>query len=80
MVMDHVEAQAAAIPRRPGAPAEAMVVLNQAPCDDGVKPLVCERVLPKILPDGARLAVFVTDGQQTRPHRVYVGTGEGIAR
>jgi hypothetical protein len=79
-VMDHVEAHAAAIMRRPGGPTEATLILNQAPCDDPVKPLVCERVLPKILPEGARLTVFVSEDEQVRLHKVYVGTGEGIAR
>jgi hypothetical protein len=78
--MDHVEAQAAAILRRPDSPKEATLVLNQQPCDDPRRPLMCEKILPKILPAGSRLTVFLTDGQRTWPHKVYVGTGEGIAR
>ncbi|MEO3926066.1 DddA-like double-stranded DNA deaminase toxin [Micromonosporaceae bacterium B7E4] len=78
-VMDHVEAHAAAVMRRPSSPKEASLVINQAPCDDPVKPLVCEKVLPKILPPGARLTVFLTDGRRIWQHKVYTGTGEGIA-
>jgi hypothetical protein len=78
-VMDHVEAHAAAIMRQPGAPRVATLVVNQTPCDDPTRPLVCDRVLPKILPAGARLTVYVTDGNQTWEHRTYTGTAKGIA-
>jgi hypothetical protein len=80
IVMDHAEAQAAAVLRRPGAPQEAMLVLNNAPCDDPVRPLVCEKVLAKIIPTGTRLTVFLTDGDRTWLHKLYVGTAEGIRR
>jgi hypothetical protein len=79
IIMDHVEAQAAAIMRRDGGPKEASLVINQAPCDDPVLPLVCEKMLPNILPAGSQLTVYLSDGQQTRPYKTYRGTGEGIA-
>ena len=79
-VMDHAEAQAAAILRRPGSPTEATLVINNVPCDDPVKPLVCEKILAKILPPGTRLTVFLTDGNRTWLHKLYIGTGEGIRR
>jgi hypothetical protein len=78
--MDHVEAQAAAIMRRPSGQREATLVLNQRPCNDAVKPLMCEKILSKILPAGSRLTVYLTDGDRTWQHGVYVGTGEGAAR
>jgi hypothetical protein len=77
--MDHVEAQAAAILRRPGAAREASLVLNNPPCDKEGRPLVCEKLLPHILPSGTRLTVYLSDGTETRPYKTYVGTGEDIA-
>ncbi|WP_328418548.1 hypothetical protein OG470_32850 [Micromonospora sp. NBC_00389] len=50
--MEHAEAQAAAGLRRPGSPSEATLVLNHTPCDDPVRPLVCEKILATILPKG----------------------------
>jgi len=77
--MDHVEAQAAAVLRRPGAAGEASLVINNPPCDRAGRPLVCEKLLPHILPPGARLTVYLSDGTHTRLHKTYVGTGEEIA-
>ena len=47
--MDHVEAHAAAVLRRPGAPRSAVLVVNQAPCDSQTRPLVCEKILGDML-------------------------------
>ncbi|WCN79666.1 MULTISPECIES: DddA-like double-stranded DNA deaminase toxin [Micromonospora] len=80
IVMDHAEAQAAAELRRPGSPSEVTLVLNHTPCDDPIRPLVCEKILATILPQGTRLTVFLTDGDRTWLHKLYVGTGEGIRR
>ncbi|MFF0150175.1 DddA-like double-stranded DNA deaminase toxin [Micromonospora sp. NPDC005203] len=79
-VMDHAEAQAAAVLRRRGSPEEAVLVLNHTPCDDPIRPLVCEKILATILPEGTRLTVFLTDGDRTWLHKLYIGTGEGIRR
>jgi hypothetical protein len=38
----------------------------------------CDEFLPSILPEGSRLSVYVSDGQQTRLYRVYRGTGSRI--
>ncbi|MFF5056706.1 DddA-like double-stranded DNA deaminase toxin [Micromonospora sp. NPDC000663] len=78
--MDHAEAQAAAMLGRPGSPAEATLVLNHTPCDDPVRPLVYEKILATILPQGTRLTVLLTDGDRTWLHRLYVRTGEGVRR
>ncbi|BCJ65719.1 DddA-like double-stranded DNA deaminase toxin [Polymorphospora rubra] len=80
VVMDHAEAQAGAVLRRPGAPTDATLVINNAPCDDPNLPLVCEKILAEILPAGSRLTVYLTDSDRTWLHRVYTGTGEGIRR
>jgi hypothetical protein len=79
VVMDHVEAQAAAVLRRPGAAREANLVINNPPCDKAGRPLVCEKLLPHILPAGSRLNVYLSDGTSTRFYKTYEGTGEEIA-
>lgn len=78
-VMDHVEPQAAAIMRRPGAPRKAALVINQAPCDDPDRPLMCEKLLARILPAGSELTIYLSDGSTTRRYKTYIGTGEAIA-
>jgi hypothetical protein len=78
-IMDHVEPQAAAIMRRPGAPKHAALVLNQQPCDAPRRPLMCEKLLPHILPAGSTLAVYLSDGTSTRFYKTYTGTGRDIA-
>ena len=77
-IMDHVEAQAAAILRRPGAPTTASLVINQAPYKDPDTPLICECTLRHIIPKDTVLTVYVTDGHHTWRHGVYHGTGEEI--
>lgn len=77
-VMDHVEAQAAAVLRRPGAPRTAILVLNNPPCDDPINPLMCEKLLPGIIPAGSAVTVYVTDAERVWQHRVYAGTGKEI--
>ncbi|MGC5311445.1 DddA-like double-stranded DNA deaminase toxin [Micromonospora zamorensis] len=80
IVMHHAEAQAAAMLRRPGSPAEATLVLNHTPCNDPIRPLVCEKILATILPHGTRLTVFLTDGDRTWLRKLYLGTGDGVRR
>lgn len=77
-VMDHVEAQVAAIMRRPGAPKEVLLVINNEPCDRPGRPLTCEKILRGILPADARLKVYLSDGHRTHLYGVYIGTGEKI--
>lgn len=77
-IMDHVEPQAAAIMRRPGAPKHAMLVINQRPCDAPRRPLMCEKLLPHILPAGSTLTVYLSDGTSTRFYKTYTGTGRDI--
>lgn len=79
VIREHVESHAAAILRRPGAPREAVLVVNNEPCRTFERYVGCEEVLPGLLPVGSRLVVFVTDGRRTRLFAVYDGTGEGIA-
>lgn len=71
-----VEPKVAARMRRGDLPREAVLVLNNRPCRGE---LGCETYLPWILPPGSRLAVYVSDGQQTRLYRIYKGTGSKIA-
>ncbi|WP_255500684.1 DddA-like double-stranded DNA deaminase toxin [Micromonospora sp. Llam0] len=76
---EHVEAHAAALLRKPGAPKEAVLVVNKPTCVSRGEYVGCDEVLPGMLPEGSRLAVHVSDGATTRPLKVYTGTGEGIA-
>ncbi|MGW0434502.1 DddA-like double-stranded DNA deaminase toxin [Micromonospora sp. NPDC003197] len=76
---EHVEAHAAALLRKPGAPREAVVVVNKPTCVSKGEYVGCDEVLPGMLPRGSRLAVYVSDGATTRLLKVYTGTGEGIA-
>jgi len=75
--LGHVESHVAAMIRRGAAPKDAALVINNRPCP-GVRG--CDRLLPAMLPKGARLTVYVTDGQRTWLHRTYDGTGEGIRK
>jgi hypothetical protein len=82
-VISHVESHVAARMRRQGL-TEGEVVLNNITCGnrgfDTDWPMTCDRLLPSILPAGARLAVWATpDGGQTWWTKTYVGTGERIA-
>ncbi|BCJ69421.1 hypothetical protein GCM10009779_70200 [Polymorphospora rubra] len=43
-------------PARPGAPPDATLVINNVPCDDPNLPLVCEKILAKILPPAATVS------------------------
>jgi hypothetical protein len=76
---EHVEAHAAALLRKPGAPREAVLVVNKPTCVSRGEYVGCDEVLPGMLPRGSRLAVYVSDGAATRLLKVYTGTGEGIA-
>lgn len=79
VIREHVEPHAAAILRRPGSPKEAVLVVNNWPCETVERYVGCDEVLPGLLPTGKRLVVFVNDGQQTRLFGIYHGTGEGLA-
>lgn len=77
-VMDHVEPQAAAIMRRPGVPRDGILVVNNAPCGELDQPLMCDPLLPDILPEGSTLTVYLSDGADTTFYRTYTGTGRRI--
>lgn len=79
VIREHVESHAAAILRKPGTPQEAVIVINKPTCRTMGKYVGCDEVLPGLLPEGKRLAVYVTDGRETKLLKVYQGTGEGIA-
>lgn len=76
--LTHVEGHAAALLRRPGAPTEAVLVLSKVPCP---APRGCQVALPKILPVGTTLHVYVL-GSAGPPtwHGSYTGDGRGVAR
>jgi hypothetical protein len=78
----HAESKAAARMRQANLP-EAEVVLDNTVCGtnerDRSYEWTCDRILPSILPSGARLMVWVTrDGGRTWWRSTYVGTGERI--
>lgn len=80
----HVESKVAAQMRHQDLRNETLVVDNTVcgtnPRDQDY-PWTCEKILPSLLPAGARLTVWVTrDGGQTWWQGVYVGTGERITR
>ena len=74
-----VEGHAAAILRRPGAPKQANLVVNNKPCETSLPFRGCDELLPGMLPAGTLLTVFVKSDGVTRPYKIYRGTGEGIA-
>jgi hypothetical protein len=76
-LLGHVEAFVAARMRRGEAPREAMLVINNDVC---LGPLSCDRLLPGILPPGARLAIYESTAEGIRLFKVYEGTGERIKR
>lgn len=67
----HVEGHAAALMRRLGAPKEATLYLNNQPCGGEYG---CDETLEAQLPRGAKLTIFWPGD-----HKVYRGTGEGMA-
>ncbi|MEV0006322.1 DddA-like double-stranded DNA deaminase toxin [Micromonospora sp. NPDC050980] len=74
---DHLEAKLAARMRRDHI-TQAAVVTNNPPCD--YTPYGCEKILSRLLPAGARLAVYVRDDDgQVRHWRTYTGNGKAIA-
>ncbi|MEV4704502.1 DddA-like double-stranded DNA deaminase toxin [Actinoplanes sp. NPDC049316] len=75
--VDHAEGQAAALLRRSWIK-EASLVINNEPCQG---PYGCDVSLPKMMPPGKVLHVYVRyGGGDLRPYRTYRGTGEGIER
>lgn len=74
---DHLEAKLAARMRRQQTK-EASLITNNAPCD--YEPYGCDAILPRLLPAGSRLTVFVReDDGQVRLWRTYTGNGRAIA-
>jgi len=74
---DHLEAKLAAWMRREQTK-EASLITNNAPCD--YEPYGCDAILPRLLPAGSRLTVFVRDDDgQVRFWRTYTGNGRAIA-
>ncbi|NNJ63169.1 MAG: hypothetical protein HKP61_20005 [Dactylosporangium sp.] len=76
---EHVEAHAAAMLRRPGAPTAAVLIINKATCVSRGEYVGCAEVLSDMLPVGTRMAVYVSDGTKVRLSKICQGTGEGIA-
>lgn len=73
----HVESHAAAAIRAMGIPQHLILLVSREPCDLG--PPSCETTLPKILPPGSSLTVFVAGrGEDPRFYGTYDGTGEGL--
>ncbi|WP_326555161.1 DddA-like double-stranded DNA deaminase toxin [Micromonospora sp. NBC_01813] len=77
---EHVEAHAAAVLRKPDTPTEAALVVNKPSCVTRGEYVGCDEVLPGLIPEGKRLAVYLWDGDIATLQRVYTGTGEGIRR
>lgn len=75
---EHVEAHAAAILRRPGAPLSATLVINNETCRSRGDYVGCDQVLSGLLPYGVRLTVYVFGDKGFWSAKTYVGTGEGI--
>lgn len=66
---EHAEGHAAAIMRRPGAPKEATLYLNNKPCGfDGERRRGCHQTLEYQLPVGSKLTVYWPGGRW-----VYIG-------
>jgi hypothetical protein len=78
-IMDHVESQAAWILRKPNAPKNARLVLNNSPCDDPDRPFVCRKFLASIIPGETTIVIYVTNGTQTWHELTIHGTGEEIS-
>ena len=64
-IKSHVEAHAAAIMREQGL-SEATLYINRVPCPGKIG---CDAMLPRMLPEGARLRVIGPDGFE----RIYFG-------
>lgn len=76
-VWRHVESHAAAVMRRMGGEQHLVLLVSREPCDN--RPGGCEIALPKIIPRGSSLTVFVTrPGEEPRFYGSYEGTGEGL--
>jgi hypothetical protein len=71
--VDHAEGHAAAVMRTRGI-MNATLYLNNPPCD---YPRGCDKLLPALLPEGARLTVYARGMDEPK---VYVGTGRGVQR
>ncbi|MGV9977016.1 DddA-like double-stranded DNA deaminase toxin [Micromonospora wenchangensis] len=82
VLVSHVESHVAARMRRDELD-EGELVLNNTTCGtrdfDQDWPLTCDKLLPPVLPAGARLTVWATqDGGRTWWTKTYTGTGERI--
>ncbi|WP_368052502.1 DddA-like double-stranded DNA deaminase toxin [Micromonospora sp. HUAS LYJ1] len=82
VLVSHVESHVAARMRRDELD-EGELVLNNTTCGtrdfDRDWPLTCDKLLPPVLPAGARLTVWATqDGGRTWWTTTYTGTGERI--
>lgn len=76
---EHVEAHAAALLRRPGAPRHAVLIINNPTCTSRGQYVGCDELLPGMLPNSTRLTVYLSDGRTATLAATYTGTGEGIA-
>lgn len=77
---EHVEAHAAAVLRKPGAPSDAVLVINKPTCRTRGRYVGCDELLPGMLPPGTRVAVYVRDERgNIRLMKIYEGTGQGSA-
>jgi hypothetical protein len=74
-LMADVEPKVAAGIRRGDLPKDTVLVLNNPPC---IGPMSCDSYLPDILPQGSRLAVYVSEGPTTYLYRIFHGTGSKV--
>ncbi|HEY3505789.1 MAG TPA: DddA-like double-stranded DNA deaminase toxin [Actinocatenispora sp.] len=76
--LKHVESHAAALLRHDDAPTEAVLVVSKEPCGG---PRGCQVVLPRILPSGTTLHVYLAEPDRpVRWYDSYPGNGRGLAR
>ncbi|MEU6247146.1 DddA-like double-stranded DNA deaminase toxin [Glycomyces sp. NPDC047010] len=75
VVMDHVEARIAG-EIRAGGSRDVTMVINKEPCGGEAG---CDAILPAILPEGARLTVYVGDSSGVRFYKTYNGNGTAVS-
>ncbi len=75
---EHAEGHAAAYLRQDGSPDHVDVVINNEPCRSNGPYAGCEELLRDEIPQDKSMTVYVTDGENTRLHDTYHGTGRGV--
>jgi hypothetical protein len=77
VVAEHVEGHAAALLRRSGAPAEAVLVVSRRPCRERQG---CHWALPYIIHSGQKLHVYLAEpGRRPQYVHTYAGNGKAVA-